>query len=453
MTKTILRLAGGLILSLQSIICLGQQQSIFSTILENGLHVIVVENDIVPMSTIVFTVRGSKAAETPEDMGITHLAEHLFFSANESYPTQEKFMERSRELGLTVGPIFGGMVLDESVIYWCKISKDAMAAALQFIQASVVTPRFNEDDLEREKQVVVNEIDLKETYPYMHLQIEMAKKLWPTGYSRKNTGGGDRATVLSADENKVRTMRERYYIPNNSAILVAGDVEHQYVFSLVKQIFGNWKRGRDPFIIYPIPDQPPLIHSDSVILEKPVNAVTLWLRWHGPSLSRDEKSTYAADVLAYVLAQRNSKLNMRLVGSGMCSWIWVSNQTLNFAGPIIINTEMSVDHYHEAERAIFEELQKLTDPDYYSDEQIETAKHLIEIDRLYSQESPSSFIILLGESWALAGNLDYYLHYMDNVQKITRADIDGYVVKYLFVRRQAVSDLRADFLSYGFRPS
>jgi zinc protease len=155
------------------------------------------------------------------------------------------------------------------------------------------------------------------------------------------------------------------------------------------------------------------------------------IAWHGPSLSRDLQATYAADVLSYIVTQRTSGFQKRLVESGLCSFANFSYQTLNYTGPIRLVAQLSADRYAEAERVIFDELKKLTDADYYTDEQLATAKDQLERNELYSQEKPSSFVHTVGYWWAVAGGLDYYLHYVDNLRKVTRQDINAFVQKYI----------------------
>jgi zinc protease len=325
---------------------------------------------------------------------------------------------------------WNGTTSEERVNYFFTMSKDSLAQGLAFMKAAAITPLFLQSELERERPVVTGEYDRNEASPYYHLYVAVNKKLWSMYYSRKNVLG-ERETILSADQKKMQTIKDRYYIPNNSALLIAGDVEHDQVFKLVEQYFGDWKKGEDPFALYPVPEHPPLTKTETVIVEKPVNAVMLWITWHGPSVSKDPAATYAADVLSYILSQRNSNFQKRLVESGLCANVNFSYQTLDHTGPIRAIARLSADKYPEAERAIFGELQKLTNADYYTDEQLATAKNQLERSELYSQEQPSSFVHTVGYWWAVTGGLDYYLHYVDNLRKVTRKDINDYVQKYI----------------------
>jgi zinc protease len=200
---------------------------------------------------------------------------------------------------------------------------------------------------------------------------------------------------------------------------------------LAKKYFGDWKRGPDPFELHPIPEHPPLQKSETVIVEKPVNAATLMIGMHGPSVTRDTKATFAADVLSFILQQNNSNFQKRLVDSGLFTNVNLSYYTLDHTGPITIFGQTTADKLLEAEKALFEELDKLTDPDYFTDDQIEYAKTQLEIGEMYGQEQPSTFIHTVGFWWSVAGGINYYLNYVDNLKQVSRADIERYVKTYI----------------------
>jgi zinc protease len=442
MTRKGLLIASGALLYLLPLLCFGQMYGIYSTRLPNGLDVIAVENHIVPLVTVELDVRNGSYTESPEYNGLSHLYEHMFFKANASIPNQEKYLERSRELGMS----WNGTTGEERVNYYFTMSKDSLIQGLAFMKAAAMTPLFLQSELERERPVVTGEYDRNESNPYYHLFVGVNKKLWSTYYSRKNVLG-ERETILSADQKKMQTIKDRYYIPNNSALLIAGDIEHEQAFKLAEQCYGDWKKGENPFTLHPVPEHPPLTKSETVVVEKPVNAVTLMIAWHGPSVSKDPAATYAADVLSYIMSQRNSHFQKRLVQTGLCAFANITYQTLNYTGPIRIMTQMSADKYPEAERVLFDELRQITNPDYYTDEQLEAAKNQLERNELYDQERPSSFVHTVGYWWAVAGGLDYYLHYVDNLRKVSRKDINNYVQKYV----QAAPYVKGVLVSPGDR--
>src|SRR5205085_11562775 len=84
----------------------------------------------------------------------------------------------------------------------------------------------------------------------------------------------------------------------------------------------------------------------------------------------------------------------------------------------------------EAWDVLQENMKQWDDPNYFTDEQLETAKNLLAISDSYSKENTSSYIHQVTYWWASA-DIDYYTNYIDNVQKVTKKDIADYVQKYI----------------------
>jgi len=405
---------------------LSQKYNIYEHKLPNGLEVIVIENSTVPLVTVEINVRNGAFTEPTEYDGLSHLYEHMFFKANESIPNQERYMERTRELGM----IWNGTTSEERVNYFFTIAKDSLEQGMEFMKAAIMTPLFLQEELERERPVVTGEMDRAESNPYYHLNREVGKKLWHRYFSRKNVIG-DRQTILTTDQNKMRTIQKKYYIPNNSALLVAGDVQHNAVFELAAHYFSDWVIGEDPFVLNPVPDHPQISKSETVIVEKPVNVVAMQIGLHGPRLSKDPEATYSADVLSFILSQKNSTFQKNLVESGLCLGVNFSYYTQEHTGPINLFAQTTADKYLEAKKAILSEIDRFTDPGYFTDEQIEYAKTQLEISEMYGQESPSQFVHTVGFWWSVSDGMDYYLNYVDNLKNVTREDITEYVNKYI----------------------
>ena len=134
----------------------------------------------------------------------------------------------------------------------------------------------------------------------------------------------------------MQKIQNLFYVPNNSALILAGDITPEEGFELAERIFSNWERGDNPFDKIEVPEHPPIPENQVVVVEQPVNAVTMMYQWHGPSVSKDPKSTYAADVLSFILGQLTSKFNKNLVESGLAYGANFGYYTLNHTGPITL---------------------------------------------------------------------------------------------------------------------
>src|ERR1700674_334985 len=321
--------------------------------LANGLEVIVVENHGVPLATIEIDVKNGSFTQTPEYEGLAHMYEHMFFKANSTYSEPNQFWDRASELGA----VFNGTTAEERVNYFMTVPAEKLGDGIHLLATALRAPLFRQDELERERQVVIGEYDRNESSPFFALSREMDTKLYPGNFSRKEVIG-DRQIFSTTQPEKMRTIQNKYYVPNNSALIVAGDVNPATVFALAERELGQWNRGADPFATDPIPAIPPLQKSEGVVVEAPVGAVTVQIQWQGPSVGQDPKSTYAADVFSDVLNDPQSQFQQKLVDSGLWQAVGVNYYTLNHTGPITISGQTSTEHLRAAFTALYEEIAK-----------------------------------------------------------------------------------------------
>jgi zinc protease len=394
-------------------------------ILKNGLEILVIENHSIPLMTVEICVKNGAFTEPLEYSGLSHLYEHMFFKANEKLPNQEAFLERARELGM----IWNGTTGNERVNYFFTCPSTNLNEAVEFMRDATIYPLFDQAELERERPVVIGEYDRNEANPPYHLFVAFAKKMWGEYYNRKNALG-ERSTILSATKEQMQTIQKKFYTPNNSALLVVGDVKAEKVFELVENMFGKWERTEDPFIKNPSVTFKPLEKPEVVIVEKQFPVPIVLVGFHGPDTKLDIPATHAADVFSYILNQKTSNFYKALVESGLMLGVNLGYQTEHNVGPIMISFQCQQEKLKEAIKALGAEIQKFDDPGYFTDEQLETAKNRLAVDEIYGRESTSNWVHTVSYWWASAG-LDYYAKYIDDLKKIKREDIKKYVNKYI----------------------
>jgi zinc protease len=394
-------------------------------VLANGLEVIVVENHGVPLATIEIDVKNGSFTQTPEYEGLAHMYEHMFFQANSKYPEVNQFLDRASELGA----VFNGTTDVEDVSYYMTVPAEKLSDAVQLVSSALQGPLFRRDELERERQVVIGEYDRNESSPFFALERQMETKLFPGNYSRKNTIG-DRQIILTTTPEKMRFIQNKYYVPNNSVLIVSGDVNPATVFALAERELGQWKRGADPFATDPVPAIPALLKSEGVVVEAPVGAVTVLVQWQGPSVGVDPKSTYAADVFSDVLNDPRSQFQQRLVDSGLWQGVTVNYWTLNHTGPITISGQTSPEQVREAVAALYSEIAKFDTPGYFTSDELEAVKAHRAVTSAFDRERASGFAHTLGFWWSVA-SLEYYMGYVDYMAQQTIGDLRAYARRYI----------------------
>jgi zinc protease len=393
--------------------------------LGNGLTVVTMANHGVPLATIEVDVRNGSFTQTPAYAGLAHMYEHMFFQANEAYPEPEAFINRTSELGA----IFNGRTEEESVSYYLTLPSDSLEGGLRFMAAALRAPLFLPQELAREKEVVIGEYDRQEANPFFGLTQAMGQKLWPGQFSRKNVIG-DRTVIEHVTPEQMREIQHRYYVPNNAALIITGDVDTTRVFALADRIFGDWPRSPDPFIAYPIPPIQPLTANDAVIAEGAVSAVTVLIQWQGPSVGDDPNATYAADVFSDALNMPGSAFQQRLVDSGLWQSVGVNYYTLNHIGPISISGQTTPDKLRQALAALDREIAHFDSVGYVSPEALAETKAQRAVNSAFGRERASGYAHTIGFWWSVA-NLEYYFGYVDNMAARTPADLAAYARRYI----------------------
>ena len=397
-----------------------------SRVLANGLEVVVLEDHSVPLVTIELAVRNGSFTEPPELNGLSHLYEHMFFKKNRAILSQEAYLRSIGQMGIS----YNGTTREEVVQYYFTTTSPNLRTAMNFMKDAIRYPLFDKEEFEREREVVIGEIDRNESNPFYYLNVEMTNRLFSKYPSRKNPLG-NRQTVSSATTDMMRLIQSRYYVPNNSALIITGDVQPEEIYKMAQDLFGDWaRREKDPFVEFPMVEHPPLPKSEGGIVKQEVKNIIIDIGWHGPSTVKDNPGTYAADVFSFILTQPNSRFQRNLVDTGLVTGVSIGYLTQRNVGPIQIIAQTSPEKAHAAIRAIYNEVAHFNDKDYFTDEQLESAKALLEADDLYSREKLSEYSHTLSFWWSSTG-LDYFRTYLPNLRRTSRADISRYITNYI----------------------
>ena len=435
--------------------------------LANGLEVIVLPDSGVPLVTVELAVRNGSFTEPPELNGLSHLYEHMFFKPNEAVLLMNCEDARSRFTTLSercndairlkpqigdvaylrslgnLGITYNGSTREEVVNYYYTTTSPYLATAIRVINDSVRFPTFDQNELEDEKRVVIGEVDRNEANPFYFLNKALMDKLFYKYPTRKNALG-TRESVTSATTEKMKLIQSRYYVPNNSALVVTGDVKPDEVFKLVEQTMGSWQRRQvDPFKDFPLVEHPSLAKSEGVIVSQPIESVVIEIGWHGPSIGKDDKATYAADVFSYIVGQPDSRLQRNLVDSVLASAVGVNYYTQRNVGPITVLVVTTPDKAKAALKAVYDEIALWASPNYFSDEELEASKTTLQSRDLFEREETSEYTHTLGFWWSSTG-IDYFRGYQKNLNATTRADISRYVTTYVLGKPHVAIALMSD---------
>ena len=417
--------------------------------LDNGLEVIVIENHKVPLATIEIAVKNGAYTEGPEYSGLSHLFEHMFFKANKDYPDQQRFIQRTEELGM----IWNGTTGFERVNYFFTFDKDSLDAGLKFMNAAIRFPIYRTEDMQKERPVVDGEFQRNESDPFFQLWLDVNKRTWGDLFTRKNPIG-DHDVINTATPEKMMVIKDKYYFPNNSLLVICGDVKPEEAFTRAKAIYGDWKSsGFDPHQKYPVPEFKQLEKTNYNITTSSISQTPyVMLQWLGPDFRNDSLGTLAADVFSSVLNLNSSKWQQGLIDKGLATFANMNYQTSKYVGPVTVFAVPNPSKMKEFNAELMKQIDMMDDEDYFTDEQLATAKANLLRNKLRQDEKPSDLPHNL-TFWWCSTSLDYFTDYDAAMQKISRQDIINYIKKYVTGKPYVAGMIINDEMNKQLKPA
>jgi predicted Zn-dependent peptidase len=208
-------------------------------VLDNGLRVITSDMPHSRSVSIVVLVGAGSCHESKDEAGISHFAEHLFFKGTERRPTSKEITQDIEGLG---GIINGGTD-KELTVFWCKVASHHFSIALDVLSDLLLNSRFDEKDIERERQVIMEEINMNMDLPQQRVGMLIDELLWPEQPLGRDVIGY-RETVSSITRKQFMDYLGRTYLPNNSVISIAGNIRHEQALAQIRPIFDRWPPGQ-----------------------------------------------------------------------------------------------------------------------------------------------------------------------------------------------------------------
>ncbi len=223
------------------------------TTLRNGVRIITAEMPHVrSVSTALFFGVGSRF-ESAEEAGISHFIEHMLFKGAERYPTAQAISEAIEG----IGGVFNGGTGKELTGYTAKVSSDHFVDALDVLVNMVRHPLFDPQEMEKERRVISEELNMYKDSPQEWVQVLIDETLWPNLPLGRDEAG-TKESVERITRNQMRDYLAAHYLPNNLVVSVAGRVSHQQVVDEAERRLGDWEPRELPSFepCLPPPDAP-----------------------------------------------------------------------------------------------------------------------------------------------------------------------------------------------------
>ncbi|MGK7370420.1 MAG: M16 family metallopeptidase [Candidatus Halalkalibacterium sp. M3_1C_030] len=203
------------------------------TTLDNGLKVVTEKVESVKSVSVGIWVKTGSRNESAKQAGITHFLEHMLFKGTESRSSYDIAMSME-----SVGGYLNAFTSSEYTCYYSRCLNSQMDKALDVLSDMVLNPSFPEEEVEKEKKVVIEEMKMYRDSPDDYLFEEFSNKLFE-GHPLGRPIIGFEETVSAFTRNDLYDYMEERYQPWNLLIAVAGNTDHDKVVDLVSEYFGD----------------------------------------------------------------------------------------------------------------------------------------------------------------------------------------------------------------------
>ena len=260
-------------------------------VLDNGLRVITSTMPHSRSVCLAILAGAGSCYETKEEAGISHFAEHLFFKGTERRPTSREITQDIEG----VGGIINAGTDKEVTIFWCKVAGPHFSIALDVLSDLLLNSRFDTKDVEKERQVIIEEIHMNLDIPQQRVNMLIDELLWPEQpLGREVTGYKE--TVSSLTRERLLDYVGRRYMPNNTVLSIAGNIQHEEAMAQIEPRFDKWPAG-ELVTAYTTDDKQ--TKARLRIEPKDIEQAHLCLAVHG--FSRSHPQRFTLDLLNTVL--------------------------------------------------------------------------------------------------------------------------------------------------------
>jgi predicted Zn-dependent peptidase len=258
------------------------------TRLPNGIRVVSEELPALGSVTVGIWVENGSRYERPEQAGISHFLEHLFFKG-----TQRRTAAQIAEEMDAVGGVLNAFTGKEYTCYYAKVLHEHLPMALDLLADIFTHSTFPAEEVERERSVVIQEISQAEDTPddYVHELFNAA--FWP-GHPLARPIAGTPATVSGLQREHFLAFLEARYRPDRILVTAAGNVTQAELLRVAEQQFGTLSGSA-----VPVDGVPPNHRAGVTVHEKDLEQVHVCLGT--PGIAHTDADRYAAHLLNMAL--------------------------------------------------------------------------------------------------------------------------------------------------------
>jgi predicted Zn-dependent peptidase len=354
--------------------------------LDNGLRLLTSEMPHTRSVSIVFFLGIGSRYESDAEAGISHFIEHLCFKGTNKRRTAKEISEAIE----SVGGILNGGTDKELTTYWARVTSEHFQLALDVLVDLLCSSRFAAEDIDRERQVIIEEINMSLDSPRQRVAMLIDEILWP-GQPLGRDIAGSRETLNALNRQQILDFFSNAYLPNNTVISIAGDIKQKKIQAAVNKALHGWKPDKAPS------NTPNTCNQEAPRLKiefRETEQVQLCLAVPGFSYFHPDR--FAIDLLSTILGEGMSSRLFTEIREHQGLAYDIHSYADHFAdsGAVIISAGVDSSRVDKAVKATIDQLAKIKEQ--ISDAELKKAKEIAKGRLLLSLESSRNVAGWLG---------------------------------------------------------
>jgi len=396
----------------------------------NGLTVITESMPQVRSVSVGIWMKTGSRRENPELNGISHFIEHMVFKG-----TKHRSAEQIARSVDSIGGHLDAFTAKECVCFNTKVLDEHLPIAFDVLSDLVQNPLFNEEDIARERGVVLEELKMDEDNPDYLVHEIFTQNFWKDHALGKPILG-TRDTVKRLEQKVLDDYFRRCYVPNNMIISAAGNLEHQQLVDLVRKWFTSVKPRTDE-----TPDPAPVAHSRITLRnKKELEQVHLCLGV--PSYPLPHERRYACYVLNTLLGGGMSSRLFQNIRErlGLAYAVFSELNPYRDAGCLAVYAGTSGESAHQVVDLILREFRDLK-ANPVTPEELRRAKDHLKGSLMLSLESTTSRMSNLARQEMYFGKFFSLDEIADRIERVTAEELQEIANEFFLPQQIAVTVL------------
>jgi predicted Zn-dependent peptidase len=393
--------------------------------LDNGMHVILHQDNSAPVVTTSVMYHVGAKDENPERTGMAHFFEHLLFEGTENIERGEWFTIVSSNGGSN-----NANTTDDRTYYYEVFPSNSVELGLWMESERLMHPIINQIGVDTQNEVVKEEKRLRVDHAPYGKFIENVKLNIFKKHPYKGTTIGKMAHLDAATLEEFQAFNKKFYVPNNAVLVVAGDIDVPSVKKMIKDYFGPIPRGED--IVRNFPKEDPIKEPiKAKAYDSNIQIPAIMAAYRTPAMT--ERDAYVLDMLSSYLSDgKTSKLYKKLVDEDKKALqVGAFNQSQEDYGTYILFGlplgENSLDDILAGIDQVLVKAQNelMTEKDY------QKLQNKFENQFVKSNSSVSGIANSLARYYMLYDDVNLINNEIDIYRSITREEIQAVAKKYL----------------------